>query len=315
MRSEPLILVVYGTRPEAIKVAPVIRALRSDPDLAVQVAVTGQHRELLDSVNAFFGITPDFDLDVGRPGQSLAGIAAAALSGLSTVLDHVRPDAVLVHGDTTTSTVAALAAYYAKIPVVHLEAGLRSGDMLSPWPEEGNRRLTAQLASLHLAPTTSARENLLAENVPASAITLTGNTVIDALLYTVARPTAFTDRRIDTALQAGQRVIVLTGHRRESWDGGLNRTARALARVAAQRPDITIVAPLHPNPIVRRAIEPVFHDFDRAILIEPLDYPEFCHLLNAAHCVVTDSGGIQEEAPSLGVPVLVTRDTTERPEA
>lgn len=315
MRSEPLIMVVYGTRPEAIKVAPVIQALQADPELAVHVTVTGQHRELLDSVNAFFGITPDVDLDIGRPGQSLADIGAAALSGLAKVLDQVRPDAVLVHGDTTTSTTAAFAAYYAKIPVVHLEAGLRSGDMLAPWPEEGNRRLTGQLASLHLAPTSSARENLLAENVPSSAITVTGNTVIDALLHTVAQPATFTDRRIEYAVRAGQRLVVLTGHRREAWDGGLARTARALAQVATQRADVTIVAPLHPNPIVREAIEPAFRSFDRAILIEPLDYPQFCHLLNAAYCVVTDSGGIQEEAPSLGKPVLVTRDTTERPEA
>jgi UDP-N-acetylglucosamine 2-epimerase (non-hydrolysing) len=308
-------MVVYGTRPEAIKCAPVIRALRAEPCLDVAVAVTGQHRELLDGVDAFFDIVPDFDLDVGRPGLSLAGIGAAVLSGLSEVFDKEKPDAVLVHGDTTTSLAAAMAAYYSRIPVVHLEAGLRSGDMLSPWPEEGNRRATGQLASLHLAPTASARGNLLAENVRAEGIAVTGNTVIDALLHSVDRPVPFADPRIDEALRAGQRLVLLTGHRRESWDGGLERTARAIARVAAARPDVTVVAPLHPNPVVRQAIEPLLLASERTILTGPMDYPEFCHLLASAHCVITDSGGIQEEAPSLGKPVLVTRDTTERPEA
>jgi UDP-N-acetylglucosamine 2-epimerase (non-hydrolysing) len=315
MRTRPLVAVVYGTRPEAIKVAPVIRALQADPDLDTQVILTGQHRDLVAGVNEFFGIAPDLDLAIGRHGQSLTDIMSGALTGLAGAFSRLRPDAVLVHGDTTTSTAAALCAYYHQIPVVHLEAGLRSGDLLSPYPEEGNRQLTGRLAALHLAPTPRAKASLLAENVAPENIAVTGNTVIDALLYTVAQPVPIGDERLAEAARRGERIVVVTGHRRESWAGGLGATARAIARVLASRPDVVVALPMHPNPIVRAAIEPELGGLDRAVLIEPLDYPEFCHLMAAAWCIVTDSGGIQEEAPSLGKPVLVTRTTTERPEA
>ncbi|MDR1999129.1 MAG: UDP-N-acetylglucosamine 2-epimerase (non-hydrolyzing), partial [Frankiaceae bacterium] len=222
---------------------------------------------------------------------------------------------VLVHGDTSTSTAAALAAYYHQLPIAHLEAGLRSGNLRSPYPEEGNRRLTAQLADLHLAPTAAARQNLLREQVPPAAIAVTGNTVIDALIYAVSRRPAIDDAGIRAAIRAGRRIVVVTGHRRESGGGGLGSTAGAIAEVAAAHPDITVVWPAHPNPVVRAALAPALAGSANVLVTEPLDYPQFCALLAAAHCIVTDSGGIQEEAPSLGKPVLVTRDTTERPEA
>lgn len=315
MPFDPSVTFVYGTRPEAVKMAPLIRELRARGTVRTRILVTGQHRGMVHEVNDLFGIAPDADLGIARPGQSLTGIAAAVLSGVAADLEAHRTDAVVVHGDTSTSSAAALASYYSKVPVVHLEAGLRSGDMLSPFPEEGNRRITGQLASLHLAPTPDARNNLLAENVAADAIAITGNTVIDALLHTAALSVPLEEPRIENAVRAGQRIVLVTGHRRESWDGGLRRTAIALERVIVGHPDVTVVLPLHPNPIVRSEIEPVLRHHDRAIITEPFGYSRFCTLLAASHCVVTDSGGIQEEAPSLGKPVLVTRDVTERAEA
>lgn len=315
MIARPRVLTVYGTRPEAIKMAPLIRALNRDGRFDVMVATTGQHRDLVSAVNAFFGIRADADLAVGRPGQSLNGIAASCLAGLDPILERWRPDLVVVHGDTTTSSAAALAAYYRRIPVAHLEAGLRSGDLASPYPEEGNRRVTAQLTALDLAPTPGAKANLSAEGVPDERIVVTGNTVIDALMHTVSRPGRISHPAVRAAAASGRRLVLLTGHRRESWECGLADVAHAVAQTIAARPGTLVVAPLHPNPIVRRAIEPALGVLGNALLCDPLDYPDFCRLLDASYCVVTDSGGIQEEAPALGKPVLVTRDTTERPEA
>lgn len=315
MTHMPRVMVVYGTRPEAIKLAPVILALRADPRFATTVVVTGQHGRILDEVNEFFGIVPDADLDVMKQGQSLTELSATMFARLLETFAAQRPDAVLMHGDTTSSALAALAAYYQGIPVIHLEAGLRSGDLASPFPEEGNRRIAGQLAALHLAPTPGAAANLLAENLDPARIVVTGNTVIDALLHTVGKHAPFTDKRLTALLCEERPIVLVTAHRRESWGGGLERTARALARVAHAHPEIAIVLPLHPNPTVHAAIEPVLGSVPQAILTEPLDYPQFCRLLNASHIVVTDSGGVQEEAPALGKPVLVTRDTTERPEA
>ncbi|GAA4187518.1 UDP-N-acetylglucosamine 2-epimerase (non-hydrolyzing) [Gryllotalpicola kribbensis] len=313
--SNPHIMVVYGTRPEAIKLAPVVRALRADRRFRTTVAVTGQHGEILDRMNQFFGVDIDCDLGMLRPGQSFAELSSRMFAALLALFEERRPDAVLMHGDTSSSALAALAAYYQGIPVIHLEAGLRSHDLASPFPEEGNRRIAGQLAALHLAPTASAKGNLLAENVPADAIAVTGNTVIDALFETVDRASGRLSPAVAAAVDAGRRIVLVTAHRRESWGQGLGSTAAALADVLDAHDDVTVVLPMHPNPTVRAALLPVLGNRTDALLIEPQDYPEFCALLNAAHVVVTDSGGVQEEAPALGKPVLVTRDTTERPEA
>ncbi|MBO9578412.1 MAG: UDP-N-acetylglucosamine 2-epimerase (non-hydrolyzing) [Microbacteriaceae bacterium] len=308
-------MAVYGTRPEAIKTAPLVRLLQEDPRLDVTVVVTGQHPELVERVNATFGIAADHDLAVMRPGQTLHELGATMLSRLGALLAQDRPDAVLVHGDTSTAAVAALAAYYAGIPVVHLEAGLRSGDLASPFPEEGNRRIIGRLAALHLAPTEGALVNLLGEDVDPETVVVTGNTVIDALHMTLGTPAAFADERIAAAVDGDQQIVLVTAHRREAWSGGIAEVAQALHDVLEAHGDVRVVLPLHPNPVVRGAIRPILGDHPRAILCEPLDYPEFSHLMAASTVIVTDSGGVQEEAPSIGVPVLVTRDTTERPEA
>ncbi|GAA4174582.1 non-hydrolyzing UDP-N-acetylglucosamine 2-epimerase [Gryllotalpicola koreensis] len=313
--SAPHLMVVYGTRPEAIKLAPVIRALRADRRFETTVAVTGQHGEILDRMNAFFGVPVDVDLGMLRPGQTFAELSSRMFAALLALFEERRPDAVLMHGDTSSSALAALAAYYQGVPVIHLEAGLRSHDLSSPFPEEGNRRIAGQLAALHLAPTATARDNLLAENVPDAAIAVTGNTVIDALFETVDRSAGRLTPAVRRAVAAGRRIVLVTAHRRESWGRGLRNTALALADVLDAHDDVTVALPMHPNPTVRDALLPVLGNRADTLLIEPQDYPEFCALLNAAHVVVTDSGGVQEEAPALGKPVLVTRDTTERPEA
>jgi UDP-N-acetylglucosamine 2-epimerase (non-hydrolysing) len=313
--ARPHIMVVYGTRPEAIKCAPVVRALRDDRRFEVTVAVTGQHGAILDRMNEFFGIDVDVDLAMLKPGQSFAELSSRMFAALLALFEERRPDAVMMHGDTSSSALAALAAYYMDIPVIHLEAGLRSGDLMSPFPEEGNRRIAGQLAALHLAPTASARANLIAENVPEARIAVTGNTVIDALFQTIDRTEATLDPRVAAAVAAGRRIVLVTAHRRESWGEGLVNTAEALADVLDAHDDVTVVLPMHPNPVVRSALLPVLGGRADALLIEPQDYPAFCALLNVAHVVVTDSGGVQEEAPALGKPVLVTRGTTERPEA
>ena len=315
MKKRPLVDVVYGTRPEAIKCAPVILGLRGDAELDVRVVAANQQKGMPDRVEAYFGLNPDAALDVGRPGQTLVDIGVGVMTGLTADFAVRHPDMVMVHGDTTTSMAAALAAYYNEIPVAHLEAGLRSGDLNSPYPEEGNRRLTADVTAVHLAPTGVARANLLAENVPATSIYVTGNTVIDALQYSVAHPVGLGAGPVADAVASGRRLVVVTGHRRESWGGGLASMAAAIASVARAHADVTVVWPMHPNPVVRDALMPQVAGLANMVLTEPLDYPEFCQLMAASYCLVTDSGGIQEEAPSLGKPVLVTREVTERPEA
>jgi UDP-N-acetylglucosamine 2-epimerase len=316
------LLFVLGTRPEAIKLAPVIRELTGWPRFDCKICATGQHREMLSQFLELFKLRPDWSLDVMRPGQDLPYLTAAVLSGVSRVLDSWRPDRVIVQGDTTSTFAGALAAFYHKVAVGHVEAGLRTGDIYSPWPEEANRRLVASIADLHFAPTLRAREALLREGVSSDSILVTGNTGIDALLWVSRRLDIEADlyARARAALGEGlaseierKRLILITGHRRESFDGGLARVAAAIGRIAL-RPDIAIVFPVHPNPNVRSAFEPLSGRRNIS-LVEPVAYPTLVYLLKCCHFVVTDSGGIQEEAPSFGKPVLVTRDTTERQEA
>ncbi|WP_448059161.1 non-hydrolyzing UDP-N-acetylglucosamine 2-epimerase [Cellulomonas hominis] len=308
-------MTVYGTRPEAIKMAPLVNAIAASPDIDGITVVTGQHREMLDQVNELFKITPDHDLDIMSHGQSLNDIFARVLHGLDKLLVAERPDAVVVQGDTATSTAAALAAFYRQIPVVHLEAGLRSGSLSSPFPEEGNRKITSQIAALHLAPTMTSRDNLLAEGVDVDRIIVTGNTVIDALLATAARQIAFADPRLEDAVSSGRPLLLVTTHRRENWGSVMEGVGRAVARVAHANPDLMVVLPAHRNPVVRKALLPTLEGLPNVVVTEPLPYGEFARLMRAAHLILSDSGGIQEEAPSLGIPVLVMRDTTERPEA
>ena len=313
------ILCAFGTRPEAIKMAPVIKALGAAPSLDVVVCVTAQHRQMLDQVLALFQITPEYDLNIMTPGQDLYSITTAVLSGLKSVLQRVKPDWVLVHGDTTTTLAASLAAYYARTPAGHIEAGLRTGNAYSPWPEEMNRKLATALCSLHFAPTERARDNLLREGVSAENIHVTGNTVIDALMDVAARlrthPVLLDAMatRFDF-LSPNKKLLLVTGHRRESFDGGFERICLALKGLA-RRDDLQIVYPVHLNPNVRNVVRRTLSGTDNVHLLEPQDYLPFIYLMTRAHIILTDSGGVQEEAPSLGKPVLVMRDTTERPEA
>jgi len=309
----PVVLVAYGTRPEAIKLAPLIEELRRVGAVRVVVAVTGQHREMLAQVHEIFGITADHDLDILRPGQTLADVTQRSLTGITDVLAAVSPEALVVQGDTTSCFAASLAGFYAKTPVVHLEAGLRTTQRYSPFPEEINRRLTTQLTTLHLAPTAQSRANLVAENVDPADIAVTGNTVIDALLGAVDRAPGFADPRLRAAA-AGPYVVVTT-HRRESWGEAMGQTMAAVRRLAQQEPGIRFIVPMHRNPLVRDVVLPAVHDLGNVFTCEPLGYGEFATLLAGCRIVLTDSGGIQEEAPSLGKPVLVLRDTSERPEA
>lgn len=312
------ILTVFGTRPEAIKMAPVVKMLEASAVLDTRVCVTSQHRQMLDQVLDLFAIKPDYDLNIMKAAQSLDDITSGVLGGLADVFDDWRPDRILVHGDTTTTFAASLAAYYHKIPVGHVEAGLRTGNRYSPWPEEMNRRLTAALADLHFAPTARARDNLLRENTPSDNVFVTGNTVIDALTMTrdrlLADPEAV--RRYNARfVYLGEKPLVLvTGHRRESFGEGLRNMCLALADLAA-RGDITVLYPVHLNPNVRGPVHEILGGRADIHLVEPEDYLPFVYLMNRSSLIITDSGGIQEEAPSLGKPVLVTRDTTERPEA
>ena len=311
------LLFVFGTRPEAIKLAPVFLELSGRPNFDCKTCATGQHREMLTQVLDLFELRPDWNLDLMRPNQDLAYLTGAILSGVGEVLDGFHPDRVIVQGDTTTTFAAALAAFYHRIPVAHVEAGLRTDNIYSPWPEEVNRRLVTHIADLHFAPTARARENLRREGVGGDRIFVTGNTGIDALLRIAAlleRPDLHS--RCATVLPAhfaGRRMILMTGHRRESFDGGIARVCRAVARIADRR-DVAVVFPVHRNPSVRQVIEPL-RQHANVLLTEPVDYPELVFLLKRCQFVVTDSGGIQEEAPSFGKPVLVTRETTERPEA
>lgn len=310
-----LIMPIYGTRPEAIKMAPLVAAIKANPGTKCMVAVTGQHREMLDQVNELFGITPDYDLNIIQPRQSLNEIMARAIEGLDKLFAVQVPDMVVVQGDTTTSTAGAIAAFNRGIPVAHLEAGLRSGDILSPFPEEANRKLTSQIAALHLAPTSESKRNLLREGVNSESIVVTGNTVIDALLVTADKKIPFSDERLENLADAGNRVILMTTHRRENQGRAMEGLGEAVACIAREFPDVRIVFPVHKNPAVREAILPPIQNLQNVIITEPLAYGEFTRLMSIAHIVLTDSGGVQEEAPSLGKPVLVMRENTERPEA
>lgn len=309
------IVVAYGTRPEAVKLAPVVQALRASAFLTPVVAVSGQHREMLDQINNLFGIEPDHDLDILSPQQSLARITTRALEGYDEFLRTHPAAAVVVQGDTTTSFAAALAAFYADIPVVHVEAGLRTGNPRSPFPEETNRRLITQLARLHLAPTPRNRANLLHDGVPADAIRVTGNTGIDAFLDVAGRHATIGLPPVDDAIAAGRRLLLVTAHRRESWGERMRGVGRAVATLARRFDDALVVLPAHRNPVVREQLLPPLEGLPNVVITEPMDYAPFAALIAASTLILTDSGGIQEEAPSAGRPVLVLRDTTERPEA
>lgn len=306
------IWLVFGTRPEAIKMAPVHRALEREPGLRPVVCVTAQHREMLDDVLSVFGIRPDFDLDLMRPGQSLHDLGGNALSRLGGLFAAHRPDFVLVQGDTTTTFAAAMAAFYNRIPVGHVEAGLRSGRLDSPWPEEANRVLTSRIAALHFPPTRRSEAALRAEGIPARAIVRTGNTVIDALALALARP--LRGGRPWKEPGKGRRIVLVTAHRRESFGAPMEGIFRALRRLA-ERGDVEVIFPVHPNPRVREGSNRILKGVEGVQLLPPLPYHAFVHLMSRAHLILTDSGGVQEEAPSLGIPVLVLRELTERPEA
>lgn len=309
------VMTVFGTRPEAIKMAPVVLELQKHADqIQTIVAVTAQHRQMLDQVLDLFQITPDYDLDIMSQGQTLYDITTKSLMGLKDVLAKEKPDLVLVHGDTTTTFAGALASYYQQVPVGHVEAGLRTGDIYSPFPEEMNRKLTGAIAAIHFAPTATAKANLLKENVNPSHIYVTGNTVIDALMTTVAGDYDFGDDLKDVDFQ-NHRVILLTTHRRENLGEPMCHIYKALRRIIEEIPDTEIVFPVHRNPLVRKVVEEELAGVDRIHLIDPMEYEPFANLMSLSSLVLTDSGGIQEEAPSLGKPVLVLRNTTERPEA
>ncbi len=308
------VTIVLGTRPEAVKMAPVIAAFRAEPDVfTARVLSTGQHRDMLTRILGSFSIQPDRDLDLMRPGQSLADMTAAMVRAMEVELSAHQPDMVLVQGDTTTVFSAALAAFYAQTPVGHVEAGLRSHDMRNPFPEEANRRLVSVLADVHFAPTESAARELRAENVPAERIAVTGNTVVDALRHMAARTES--DSVDLDAFLAGRRMVLVTAHRRESWGPGLERVCRAVAEILALHPDVVVVFPVHANPVVRGTVDAILGGNDRVLLLPPASYLDFVGLMRRAELILTDSGGVQEEAPSFGVPVLVLRSVTERPEA
>lgn len=308
--SKIKVMSLFGTRPEAIKMAPLVKELAARPEFDSVVCVTAQHRQMLDQVLSAFAITPDYDLDIMQQGQTLSDITARVLKGLEEVLAQVKPDIVLVHGDTTTTFAGALAAFYAQTAVGHVEAGLRTYDKYSPYPEEMNRQFVGCMADLHFAPTPRSRDNLLREGKRPETIVVTGNTAIDALATTVRED--FSDEITDWA--RGSRLIVLTAHRRENLGEPMHRMFRAIRRIVEEFPDVKVVYPVHLNPLVRQAADEEFAGCDRVRLIEPLEVVEFHNLLARSHLILTDSGGIQEEAPSLGKPVIVLRDTTERPE-
>lgn len=314
------ILTVFGTRPEAIKMAPLVHALAADDRFDAKVCVTAQHREMLDQVLELFEIQPDYDLNIMKAGQTLNDVTTAILTGMKLVLEDFKPDVVLVHGDTATTFAASLAAYYQQIKVGHVEAGLRTGNIYSPWPEEGNRKLTGAISDLHFAPTETSKQNLLQENIAPEKIIVTGNTVIDALMDVIEK--LETDVELKSSLQTqfnfldeNKRLVLITGHRRESFGGGFERICEAIAHMAKEFPEVEFVYPMHLNPHVREPVNRLLAGLHNVFLMEPLDYLPFVYLMNKAYVLLTDSGGIQEEAPSLGKPVLVMRDTTERPEA
>ena len=315
------VLLVFGTRPEAIKMAPLAIALKAlNDEFEAKVCVTGQHREMLDQVLSLFELEPDFDLNLMKPGQTLADITSGVLTGLNEVFDTWLPDVILVHGDTATTFAASLGAYYHKVQVGHVEAGLRTGDIYSPWPEEANRQLTSVLTQYHFAPTRNSYDNLIKENIDATNIVITGNTVIDALL--TVKDKVETDQEMQARfaqqfdfLDASKKLILVTGHRRENFGQGFEDICLALANIAQKNPEVQIVYPVHLNPNVQKPVNELLSGIDNIKLIEPQDYLPFVYLMNKSYLILTDSGGIQEEAPSLGKPVLVMRNTTERPEA
>lgn len=312
------LITIIGTRPEAIKMAPLCLGLREAPGIEHRLLVTGQHRQMLDQVLDFFRLVPDVDLNVMQAGQTLPDLTARLLQGISAALAAERPDAIFVHGDTTTAMAASLAAFYLSIPVLHIEAGLRTHDLFAPWPEEFNRRAVGLVARHHFAPTASARDNLLTEHTAPDAITVTGNTVIDALFWARGRledDNAPVHPAVSAILSENRPLLLVTGHRRENFGGGFERICRALARIAQERPGYLIVYPVHLNPQVKEPVHRLLGTHPNIRLMEPQDYPGFVRLMMASTLILTDSGGIQEEAPSLGKPVLVMRDTTERPEA
>lgn len=321
------ILIIFGTRPEAIKMAPLVKACQSEKTFELKVCVTAQHREMLDQVLELFEISPDYDLNIMKQGQDLYDVTASVLLGLKEVLYEFKPDLVLVHGDTTTTFAAALAAFYQRIKVAHVEAGLRTGDIYSPWPEEANRQLTTKIAAYHFAPTLTSKENLLNENINEKHIAVTGNTVIDALLMALEKiksnpgleneiiesiQKSISDSRFDLK---NSRFILVTGHRRENHGQGFINICKALKELALKNADLHIVYPVHLNPNVQKPVKELLSDIENIHLIKPLQYEQFIYLMDRSFFIITDSGGVQEEAPSLGKPVLVMRDTTERPEA
>lgn len=314
------VLLVFGTRPEAIKMAPLVKALKAHPAFDARVCVTAQHRQMLDQVLELFGISPEFDLNLMKPGQDLTDITTGVLQGLKTVFAEWMPDVVLVHGDTSTTFGASLAAFYQRIPVGHVEAGLRTGNLYSPWPEEANRKLTGVLAHWHFAPTATSQDNLLREGVNPATVHVTGNTVIDALLQVREKINSNASLQQQFAeqfafLDASKRLILVTGHRRENFGGGFERICEALARIATENPGVQVLYPVHLNPNVQEPVNRLLGGIGNIHLIPPQDYLPFVYLMDKSSLILTDSGGIQEEAPSLGKPVLVMRDTTERPEA
>lgn len=317
------ILIVFGTRPEAIKMAPLVKAFKKNNYFDTRVCVTAQHRQMLDQVLDIFEIVPEYDLNIMKAGQDLYDVAANVLVGVRDVLADFKPDVVFVHGDTSTTFSASLAAYYAKVKIAHIEAGLRTYDIYSPWPEEGNRQLTGVLANYHFAPTVQSQENLLKEGKNNNDIFVTGNTVIDALLYVVDKIESQPElkekikNRISAQypLTSSRRVILVTGHRRENFGQGFINICEGLKQIAVNNPDIDIVYPVHLNPNVQQPVNKILSNIENIYLIDPLQYEEFVYLMSQSYFIITDSGGIQEEAPSLGKPVLVMRDTTERPEA
>ena len=314
-------LSIFGTRPEAIKMAPLVIQLKNDDRFESRVCVTAQHREMLDQVLELFDLTPEYDLNIMKAGQDLTGVTTAILQGLKPVLEAFKPDVILVHGDTATTFSSSLAAYYQQIPIAHVEAGLRTNNLYSPWPEEGNRRLTGSLANVHFAPTQTSRQNLLKEGVSDAAIYVTGNTVIDALLSVVQKlddPASNLQAQFDAQfsfLPKENRMVLITGHRRENFGDGFERICQALANAAREFPAVEFVYPVHLNPNVREPVKRLLAGISNVHLIEPQDYLPFVYLMTRSYLILTDSGGIQEEAPALGKPVLVMRDTTERPEA
>lgn len=314
MSAKIRVLSIFGTRPEAVKMAPIVETIQADAAFTSRIAVTGQHREMLDQVLDHFRLQPDYDLRLMQAGQSLSDLAGRIVQGLEPIMRAERPDVVLVHGDTSTCFAAALAAFYNQIPVGHVEAGLRTGVRYDPFPEEMHRRLTTSLATLHFAPTERARQNLLAEGVPASHVTVTGNTVIDALLRTVRPDYTFSDPALREIGSSGRKLLLVTAHRRENVGQPLDHICMALRRLVDERNDIELLFSMHRNPHVRRQVQTHLSGCDRVHLIDPPGYADFANLLQRAHLVLTDSGGLQEEAPALGKPVLVLRETTERPE-